>query len=372
MTTDADGVPATVPARPGAVALPGGDPVASAARAAEALVAGEGTRALGEAVGLLDGVNGAALGLYVGRWASDRRPALRLLALEAAELLPIQTRRALLGLLLADRRRDVRRRAGRSFVRVADLRDGGDRERVAALLAGDDEALRAGVAEEVVRRLATTGGEPAPELLAMAAPLLGAGEPRVVLAVARGLADWRPRAILPLPEAAGWARRALAGPPERGRRPAALVVAALARQVPDRVWPLVRAVHAGGDARTRRLVETVVAPTAFTGGRMPRDEAWTWATDPEPRRRAALARALGGVAAPVAAAVRGRPRWHRDLLRHLLVDPVPAVRVAALAAARPYLPEPWLLLAARDAAAAPNRQLRDAGTRLLKAYRKGR
>ena len=365
MTTDGAGAP-----QPAAL-LGADDPVAAAAHAAEALVLAGGARAVAEAVRALDGADGAALGLYAGRWASDRRPALRLLALEAAGLLPTPTRRALLGILMGDRRQDLRRRAGRAFARVAALREAPDRARVAVLLGAGDEALRAGVAEEVVRWLSTTTGEAAPELTALAAPLLADGTPRMTAAVARGLAAWRPGAVLPLPDAVAWARRALAGPPELGRRPAALVLAALASQVPAPVWALVRREHAAGDARTRRLLETVAVPTAFTTGRMPRDEAWTWATDPEPRRRAALARALGA-AGDNPAGARGRPRWHRDLLRHLLVDPAPPVRAAALAAARPYLPEPWLLVAARQASAEPVRALRDAGARLLKAYRKGR
>jgi hypothetical protein len=70
----------------------------------------------------------------------------------------------------------------------------------------------------------------------------------------------------------------------------------------------------------------------------------------------------------LARADRGRG-WHRDLLRHLSVDPAPTVRAAALDAAVTYAAEAWAARAARRNRASANRAVAAAAGRLAKAVR---
>jgi hypothetical protein len=352
--------------------------LADAVQQAERLVVAGGAAAVVEAAGLLQqsGRDEAALGLYLGRWAADRRPALRLLALEAAGLLHQSGRRALLGLLLDDPRRDLRRRAARDFVRSADLRRSADRERVAELMRGSDELIQASVAEEVVAWVAhwdgageKSGGFKVrrvakdPELRALLDPLLASPSARARAAVVRGLGAWRLGSPLSLPEVAEWAQRGVEDPSAAVRRPAAAVLAAVARSAPDTGWPLVRRLYQRGDARTRSLLERECVAGAFGDGGITRDEAWIWATEPDQRTRRALAVALS-------AATRGRG-WERDLLRHLTVDPVASVRGAALGAATRYAGEAWAQRVARREVESSSPAVAKAAAQLVKAWRKG-
>ena len=306
--------------------------------------------------------------LHLGRWAADRRAALRLLAVRSVALAGEDARRALVALLGADRRRDVRRHAAAEFVTLADLRRPDDLEWLRALLREPDDALAAGVAEQLVARVAawdgtgnlSSGDDSLRELLA---PLLASRVVKARTAVMRGLGGWRPGSPLSLPEAVAQLTDGLEDEAVTVRQAAVQALAQLAGTVPAQGWALVRRLHAEASPRTRVLLERHCITGALGGG-LTRDEAWSWATEPAQRTRRALALALAAADLGPAG-----PNWHRDLLRHLSVDPVPAVRAAALDAARAFAAEAWAARAARHNQGAANPAVAEAAERLAKAVR---
>jgi len=306
--------------------------------------------------------------LHLGRWAADRRVGLRLLAVRSVALAGGEARRALLALLGTDARRDVRRLAAVEFVALADLDRPDDLEQLRALLLEPDDALAAGVAEQLVARVAgwdaASGGSADGSLAGLVAPLLASRAVKARTAVLRGLGGWRPGSPLALPDVVAQITSGLADEAGPVRQAAAKALADLAATIPAQGWALVRRLHAGASPRTRALLERQCIAGALAGG-LTRDEAWTWATEPEQRTRRALALALRSGAERDS----GGRNWHRDLLRHLSVDPVPAVRAAALDAARSFATEAWAARAAQRNAGSGSRAVAEAAQRLAKAVR---
>jgi hypothetical protein len=300
--------------------------------------------------------------LHLGRWAADRRAGLRLLAVRCVGLAGLDARRALLELLTGDQRRDVRRLAAAEFVAAADLERPADLERLRALLAAPDGDLTGAVAERLVARVAGWPGPASQAVPALLEPLLAGTAARARAAALRGLGGWRPGSPLALPDVAARLAAGVGDDDLGVRQAAADAMAALAATVPAQGWALVRHVHTAAGPRTRALLERRCLAGALAAG-MPRDEAWTWATEPAQRTRLALAGAAAGLGP-------GGPNWHRDLLRHLCADQSAAVRVAAIAAAEAYAAEAWAARVARRNLDAANRAVAAAAERLGRAARR--
>jgi hypothetical protein len=229
--------------------------------------------------------------LYLGRWAADRQAALRLLAVRSVGLAGEEARRALLALLGADPRRDVRRQAAVQFVALADLGRPDDLEQLKALLREPDDVLAADAAEQLVARVAGWDGTGDGSVGELLVPLLASEAVKAKAAVMRGLGGWRPGSPLPLPEVVAHLTKGLDDEAMTVRQAAAEALAELAGTVPAQGWALVRRLHADASPRTRALLERHSIAGALAGG-LTRDEAWTWATEPAQRIRRALALAM--------------------------------------------------------------------------------
>jgi hypothetical protein len=302
--------------------------------------------------------------LHLGRWAADRRAGLRLLAVRCVGLAGPDARRALLELLVGDQRRDVRRLAAAEFAAGADLDRPADLERLRALLAAPDGDLTGAVTERLVARVAGWAGPAGEGVPALLEQLLTGQAARATAAALRGLGGWRPGSPLALPDVVARLEAGVGDGDLGVRQAAADAMAALAATVPAQGWALVRRLHAAANPRTRTLLERRCLAGALAAG-MPRDEAWTWATEPAQRTRLALAGAMAGLDP-------GGPNWHRDLLRHLCTDQAPAVRAAAIDAAGAYAAEAWAARAARRNLGAGNRAVVAAAERLGGAVRRQR
>ena len=340
----------------------GTDPVSRAQAAALGRAPGGAERAAALVRAWAEAATPGLVELHLGRWAADRRAGLRLLAVRSLALAGPDARRALLELLIGDQRRDVRLLAAGEFVAAADLGRAEDLERLKALLAAGEGAISAAMAERLVAKVAGWDGPPDPALPALLEELLADGTGRARAAALRGLGGWRRGSPLPLPEVAVRLAAGVEDDDLAVRQAAADAMAALAATVPAQGWALVRRAHAAAGPGTRALIERRCLARAVAAG-MPRDEAWTWATEPAQRTRLALAKAAAGLDP-------AGPKWHRDLLRHLCADQAPAVRAAAIDAARAYAAEAWAARAARGNRDAANRAVAAAAARLGDAVKR--